>query len=77
MKRATLLQQVKTNDGSTIALVERDGGYVIHKGFVASPGLLPNASQRRNTSPRSAARTAWSRYCVGLPWCSLAVSISV
>lgn len=29
MKRATVLQQVKTAEGSTIALVERDGEYVI------------------------------------------------
>jgi spermidine synthase len=29
MKRANVLQQVKTADGSTIALVERDGEYVI------------------------------------------------
>jgi spermidine synthase len=29
MKRATLLEQVKTPDGSTMALVERDGEYVI------------------------------------------------
>jgi len=29
MKRATVLEQVKTPDGSTMALVERDGEYVI------------------------------------------------
>lgn len=29
MKRATVLEQVKTPDGSTLALVERDGEYVI------------------------------------------------
>ncbi len=29
MKRATLLEQVKTPDGSTMALVERDGEYMI------------------------------------------------
>ena len=29
MKRATLLEQVKTPDGSTLALIERDGEYAI------------------------------------------------
>src|ERR1044071_6971763 len=29
MKRATVLEQVKTPDGSTMALVEHDGAYVL------------------------------------------------